>query len=476
VKRKSRLQMWREDVVDRWFGDVVAERVDLAVKVIDDEYWTKIYGGDQPSLDRDWMAHKEDLEDVLTAYRTNPLARRIVTLTTDYVVGSGIFAGSSVPWVEKFVDEFWRLNNMEMRCYQWCDELTRSGELFIVMRTDEVSGASFVRALPAVRIDRIRTHEHDLERELEYHEVTHGDFEGRWWPAGSVENLGDEQVMLHYAINRPVGCVRGDGDLGPILPWLRRYKDWLENRVRLNKYKTAFMWDVTITGRPGRGDTVRKKRFKYKTAPDPGSIVVHDDGEKWEAVSPKLEAWDAKEDGKALRLMIGAGAGIPLHFLAEGETATRATAREMGDPTYRHYGRRQLYFGYILKDLLTWAVKRANVRGRGKAYAELGLYAKFPDVRQDDNREIAESAQMIVRALDTLARWGWIDKQSAIELAMKFAGELIDVEAVFARLESEGPAPVPDAVLAGSGGGWGGSAPSAGRPIGSTEGTGEGGG
>jgi hypothetical protein len=40
--------------------------------------------------------------------------------------------------------------------------------------------------------------------------------------------------MLHYAVNRPVGAVRGESDLAPILPWLRRYNRWLEDRVRLN--------------------------------------------------------------------------------------------------------------------------------------------------------------------------------------------------------------------------------------------------
>ena len=39
MKGKSRLRTLRAGIVDRWFPDVVAERVDLAVKVIDDEYW-----------------------------------------------------------------------------------------------------------------------------------------------------------------------------------------------------------------------------------------------------------------------------------------------------------------------------------------------------------------------------------------------------------------------------------------------------
>ncbi len=439
----------RERVAERLFGDIITARVHNAVQVVDDEYWSQIQGGNFRSLDLDWQAHKENLDDALSAWRTNPLARRIVALTTDYVIGAGIVLSSGVPWVDNFLGELWKLNDMARRCYDWCDELTRSGELFVVLRTDKVSGMSFVRAIPAVRINGVKTDPDDLERELEYRETVPGSIEGRAWPSYRAQPNA-EQVMLHYTINRPVGCIRGDGDLGPILPWLKRYKDWLENRVRLNKYKTAFMWDVKVIGRPGRGDTVRKKRFRYRQPPEPGSIIVHGDDEEWSAVSPKIEAWDAKEDGKALRLIIAAGVGIPLHFLAEGESATRATAAEMGDPTFRHYYRRQLMFGQLLTDLVTVAVRRANAVGRGKSYGDLKLQVKFPDVTKSDNQAIAQSALLITRALDTMARYGWIDRESAITMALKFAGELIDVRTVLERIEKFGPVDVPEAV-AGSG-------------------------
>ncbi len=431
------------------FGGLIARRVELAVKVIDDEYWSQI-GGGASTLDDDWSTHRSQLEDVLEAWRTNPLARRIVALTSDYVLGSGVRIVSGVEWVQNFLDEWWKLNNMGQRCYEWCDELTRCGELFAVLETDQASGMTLVRAVPAVQLDRIETDSEDLEREWRYHQVGVGELGGRWWDCAGVQegssiaSQGTRDAsnagMLHYAINRPVGCVRGDGDLTPILPWLKRYKDWLENRVRLNKYKTAFLWDVKITGRPGFGDALRKKRFKYKTPPEPGSIIVHDESEDWNAISPKLEAWDAKDDGKAIRLMVAAGAGIPLHFLSEGESATKATAQEMGDPTFRHYYRRQLYFGWMLQDLATQVVRRANAAGRGKTYGDLKLGVQFPDVTKADNQAMAQSALLVVRALDMMAQHGWIDDESAMQLALRFGGEFLDVATVQDRIRRHGPA------------------------------------
>ncbi len=50
--------------------------------------------------------------------------------------------------------------------------------------------------------------------------------------------------MLHYAINRPVGALRGESDLAPLLRWLSRYAAWLEDRARLNRFRTAFLYVV----------------------------------------------------------------------------------------------------------------------------------------------------------------------------------------------------------------------------------------
>ncbi len=433
---------WKERIAEWLFGDVIEKRVLNAVSVVDDDYWSLVHSG-AVTLDEDWYERKGDLDEALEAWRTNPLARRIVSLCTDYVVGSGIVLQSEVPWVQRFVNEFWEINRMGQRLYDWCDELTRSGELFIVLQTDRVSGASLVRSMPAVWIDAVETDPGDYEQETRYHELVRtgraDGLQGRWWPAATEANLLQDQVMLHCAINRPVGCVRGSSDLSPLLPWLKRYRDWLENRVRLNKYKTAFLWDVTVQGRPGQAEALRKKRFRYKTPPEPGSIIVHDDAETWQAVSPRIEAWDASPDGKAIRLMVAAGAGVPLHFLGEGESATRATAAEMGDPTFRHYYRRQLMFGEMLRSLLTLAVRRANARGRGLPYGDLKLTCKFPDITRQDNLELAQAASLIARALESYARLGIIDKDTALELAFKFAGEMVDVERIKKRVEEEGP-------------------------------------
>lgn len=411
---------WREKVAERLFGSYIERRVQNAVKVIDDKWWTQIGGAIGPH-DKNWGELQEDLSDSLEAWRMNPLARRIVSLTTDYVVGDGITVTSEVSAVQEFIDKFWShpLNHIDQRLYAWCDELTRSGELFIVVFTNPGDGMSYVRNIPASAIDQIESDPDDLERELQYHELVDGTLEGRWWPSWWSVPAGASEFVLHYTINRPVGAVRGEGDLVPILPWLRRYREWLEDRVRVNRLRNSFLWQVKLSNStPG---DVSRKQSQYKHAPSPGSIIVSDENEEWQALSASLQSSDAESDGKSLRLMVAAGAGIPLHFLSEGESATRATAAEMGGPTFRHYKHRQLAFSEMLMDLVGVCVQNFGM----SLPADLGLSLScvLPDLTRADNLQLAQAMKEIASAVAEMLERGLIDEDTAKTLVSKFAGE-----------------------------------------------------
>jgi len=141
------------------------------------------------------------------------------------------------------------------------------------------------------------------------------------------------------------------------LKWLMRYSSFLDDRVRLNRYRNAFMYVVKSTF---VNDTTRRARLAQLAAnpPQPGSILVTDESENWSVLAPKLESSDAEKDGLAIKKMIASGAGIPLHFLAEPESSTRTTAEASGGPTYRKFQQRQLIFVGIIKDLLEIVLNR----------------------------------------------------------------------------------------------------------------------
>lgn len=423
----------RERLAERLFGGYIEGRVEQAVREVDDRWWQQV---GLRTEDRPWYEARGDLRDALEAWRTNPLARRIVSLTTDYVVGEGIRLRCGDERAQQFLDRFWHhpQNRMGMRLHWLCDELTRSGELFLLLSRNPADGMSYLRAIPALHVTQVQTAESDLERELWYRDdlvpgvaPAEGDGaarmarlgDGRMWPSPLAAPDAD-QVLLHYAVNRPVGCTRGEGDLVPILPWLRRYREWLEDRVRVNRYRNAFLWKVTVQG--ASESELRRRRAELMRPPPPGSVIVTNEGEKWETVNPQVQAQEAESDGKALRLAIAAGAGVPLHFLAEGESATRATAAEMGDPTFRHYRQRQMFFCHMLEDLALTVLQRAALVGKGPLPSE-AIVAEAGDITREDNLRMAQAAREIAEALAVMTEHGWVDEETAQRWVCRFAGE-----------------------------------------------------
>ena len=312
-------------------------------------------------LDKPWHELAQEFDDAVDAWRKHPLARRLVGLTTAYTVGSGITLSSDRPEVQRFLREFWSANRMALRVDEWSDELARSGELFPVLFTHPVSGLSSVRTVPAALIERVEVDPEDYEQERRYWQTTGPGEAAKWWagvghrePPGRAADAG-LPLMLHYAVNRPVGAVRGESDLAPILPWLRRYSRWLEDRVRLNAAMRAFLW---IVHAPARLRTTLEER--YRQPPEAGSVIIAESGvETWDAVTPNLHAGDAEKDGRAIRWMIAAGGpGTALLDLGEGEDSNLATGQAMAEQRRRFLRRRQAYLAWLLSDLVVQAYTR----------------------------------------------------------------------------------------------------------------------
>lgn len=396
--------------------------------------------------DREPYTREELLAQSLEAWRVNPLARRIVALTTQYVVGGGISLNCSHPATARFIHQFWDdpLNHMAVRCMEWCDELTRTGNLFILLTTD-AGGRSYVRAVPAAQMERIEAAPNDIEQPVRFWpKATLEDPEPLPWPSAWGEAYSTAlqsdapvrmmpPVMLHYAVNRPCGAQWGEPDLAPVLKWLARYANWLEDRARLNRYRNTFLF-VVRSRFSSEADRLARQRVLNAAPPAPGSILVCDENETWEVINPQLEAADANADGLALKKMIAAGAGLPMHFLAEPEGATRTTAEAAGGPTYRAFEQRQEYFLWLLSDLLRVVVRRgaAMMTGRGRPDPAAAIEASGADISARDNLALASAARNITPVVADLHQKGLVEDAELLRLFYRFAGESVDAAAVLA--------------------------------------------
>ena len=397
---------------------------------------------DRPDHDR-----RQVFEQALEAWRINPLARRIVGLTSQYVVGGGITFRCKDPASHRFLERFWNhpLNQLPVRIYEWCDELTRTGNLFLLLSTD-LSGMSYLRAVPATELDRIEHLPNDHQQEVAYHpRPTLEDPEPVPWAAwqeGTDPRSADggyPPVMLHFAINRPAGACWGESDLAPLLRWLSRYAAWLEDRARLNRYRNAFLF-VLKARFTSEAERLRRQTTLNAAPPAPGSILVTDESEQWDVISPKLESAAAGEDGLALKKMIAAGAGIPLHFLAEPESSTRTTAEAAGGPTFRHFEQRQRQFLWLIESVLHAALQRRTLVDR-RISRRAAVEVVGGDISARDNVALAMAASSIQGVLESLRSRCLIDDAELLRLAYRFFGETLDVEEMLARGAAAPPAP-----------------------------------
>lgn len=364
---------------------------------------------------------KKVFGESLRAWRVNPIARRIVRLMTSFVVGTGLTIKSDNAELQTFLTEWWEhpLNKFNRNVKRWKDEDTRTGNLFMLFNVQE-DGMSIIRAVPAEQIEEIETAENDIEQETRYTKDPTGD-EG--WSAYKAE-ADQSKFMLHFASNQPVGSPWGEADLTPLLPWIGRFSSWLEDRVRLNRFRTAFMY--VISGKYA-SESERSAREKALNAnpPKSGSVLVvnSDSGEKWEVLSAQLDSFDANADGLAIKKMVAGGVGFPLHWLAEPESATRTTAEAAGTPTFRTLEESQDDFFEMLVDMAKVARDIRNRKGANlNVTAE--IWIEGPDITERDNATLALALGRSYPHLADLLDRNGIDDKEFMRLVYKTFAEV----------------------------------------------------
>ncbi|HEU5314706.1 MAG TPA: hypothetical protein VFX49_01245 [Chloroflexota bacterium] len=411
-------------------------RVTEAVKRDDDVGWRSaaaFNSGTPLNPDRDELHGEALLRAAYQAYTTNPLAYAVAEQTTSFVLGGGAQVVAKDARVQKVLDRFWNdvENDMPRRIYAMHTELCVFGEQFVRLFVDRLTGRTLIRQLDPLYVKSIETDPEDLEKPLRYlYQPQRGwvGGQGRGGGENQEEPLGGVWIpardVLHLTINRVTGTLRGRSDLATVLPWIRRYTDWLENRCRLNKLKTNLVWDLKAEG--ASPEEVARLRALYGSPPPPGSVLVHNERETWSSVRPEIDAGDAAPDGRAIRLMVATGAILPEHYLAEGGNVNRATAAEMGLPSIKRFQRRQQLFRAFLTRLLDRVLDEAQNAGRLGPRVDRSFAVHLEDISPAAPLSGAETLESLSRALTLALDREIVSLADAQRLWQRFAAHADD--------------------------------------------------
>lgn len=394
--------------------------------------------------------------DALTAWRKNPLAKRIVDITTDYVIGDGITLSSPYSYLNSFIEEFWYHpeNNVPNRLQPMVEELTRSGNYLPILFTNPHDGLSYIRVATVDQLRGIHNLPNDWETitqiDIAQYDNLNLAIKPYYTAAATDKPAGDNATISLYTINRPEAAHLGEGDLTTVIPWLMRYSRMLEDRIRLNWAVRMFLWFVKVPS-----GMVAAKQEQYKSVPEPGTVIVHDDAEEWNLQSPSLHANDASHDLSATRRMVYSGTGYPPNWYGE-QGSNLAEAKASTAPAERHLRRRQLHIIDILRQqaLLAYHL-RQKVRGGRKlpiSNTQKLITANTTDLSREDNAALAEAAERLSTSYKNLiletAPQSRTLTQEILTLFFKFAGEpkektTVDriVDEMFTALEKGTPTP-----------------------------------
>ena len=278
---------------------------------------------DDPLREWDYQTRKYVLTNCHAAYQRNPVAKRAVNVTRQFAVGKGHTVKTQNTKVQEIIDAFRENPENNILEYErtFLQDLIVDGELFIrfVAGKGDTEGETAIVPTPPWYVREIKTDPEFFRRiesyKLEYNNPQTGE---------PVKMEVKPEDMLHVPINNHSYELRGRPDLYAILPWLKAYKDWLEDRHRQNKWRGALLWGVKIIG--AAAGVIGAKVAQYRKPPTPGSIVVHSEKEEWSVMSNPVAANDASEDGRQFRMMAATGMDLPEFMLGDGENANLATA------------------------------------------------------------------------------------------------------------------------------------------------------
>lgn len=380
-----------------------------------------------PLREWDHATRREVITRSHLAYERNPLAKRALNLTTEFVMGDGLTVSYSNQDVKAVIEAFRANAENDVEGYEksLCTDIQADGELFIQYFRDE-QGQTVIVPIPPWEIPWIVTELGFRRRVQTYHRIGQ---QSTGLP-GSSEPINEDIAsadVLHVAINRHSYETRGRPDLFVILPWLKAYKDWLENRARQNYYRGAIIYDVTLDGaQPG---VVSAKRAQYKQPPSPGSIAIHNDKEHWAIQESKVGASDVAEDGRQIKLMSAVGKGLPEYMLADGENSNLASATAQQLPALRTFGAFQdVMVGQLWKPIYREVIRNAVKAGILEAMVEqqdadgeavLDAQSKKKMIKAEDAFDVtapeleSDDPKTLAEALQIATAHGWASDETA---------------------------------------------------------------
>ena len=408
---------------------IVQERLPAAVSdQISMIGWRKLTGA--PTRELPMMDQARALEVAYWLWKTNPMAKWIIEVTTAFVTAKGLPVTCINDEIKEVLTNFWEdpVNRMDIHWENFVRELGIYGEQCWPIFVAEQTGRLRLGYVDPAYIQEVYPDPHNVKIKVG---LTVGSHDGsakprRYKIALDAENedfLSPEGQVLRdtfidgecffFTVNALTNEMRGSSDLFTQADHLDAYEQFLFDSAEKYAQFNAFFYDVTVEGADSRD--IEENREKYQP-PKTGEAFIHNEKVKAEAVAPELKASDADKAARLHRNHILSSLGIPEHWFGGGGDVNRATAAEMDAPARKMIEARQEKTKNMLELMFDIAIGKAQQAGYLRGVPEEELYAyevQTPEVSDKDVAKLSTMLQQVSASLTAAETQGWIDHEEA---------------------------------------------------------------
>lgn len=371
----------------------------------DDQFYRRITDGSRMHhRDLTPIQQERAIEVSWFLFEENPLAKRLITLTTDLVIGAGLTVEAEDERLKVPIDRVWtsNVNQLQGRAREFHNALAITGELVLPCGINPITGGLTLGYLDPAQIDaviplpdniliadRIRLKADRLSsappRELKIirENPTTGQLEGE---------------VFYLGINKLPNSLRGRPDLLAFADWIDMFDQFMLSEVERIHLQSAFVWDYEIKG---ADEKAIKAKLDALPSPRPGTVFGHNENEKIEARTPDLQAQDRSAAGRMMLTHIIGAFGYPLSYFGFTDS-NHATIEGQNDVMLRTPQSRQNEYRGFVELVVRFAVEQAI--GKNPALyrqASPGFRVRMPEIQPKDIARVGQVLSQVVTAMDT---------------------------------------------------------------------------
>ena len=381
----------------------------------DDDYRYRRLSSD---VDRSLPEYTQDrvIEIVYYLWKSNPLARRIIEVSVDYVVGDGLTIRAADPAVQGVIDAFTDdpVNAFYRKVRDKVRFLTLFGEQVYPVVVNPANGRVRLGYLDPALISSVVLDQDNAEI-IDSVIVRSAEGEGRRLAHVKVnDDTGlREGECFYWSINRPPNAQRGTSDLLACVDWLDALDQFYLSTIDRVQLQNMLVWDVEVQG----ADSKLLADYMSRVGGlKPGSIRAHNEKTSWKALTPEIDGRDIAEIGKMLKVWIGVATGLPPHWIGEAGDSNRATAAEMGIPVTRSLKSRQEEIRWMIRELIEFVIDQGITAGTLSADVDRTFDVMMSTISVVDADKVCGALQKLTATLGDAAAQGWIDSDKAGEV------------------------------------------------------------